>query len=230
MKFINIIAEGSSEEAFVNDVLVHHFAFMNKFVSVRKIETGWDRLNKKPAKGGFGRIPKYIKFRNDVLNWIQSDKGKPDTWYTTFVDLYAFPKDSHSPYTLQLQAMEDPYQKIMALEAAIAQDINHPYFIPYVQLHEFEALLMVEPDRLLGMYPDSGTGVARLKRDIQSMKPEEINESPNSAPSKRIIQHLPDYEGQKAQVGPLVAADIGLHLLRQHCPHFNAWITALENL
>ena len=94
MKYINIIAEGSSEEAFVNDVLVHHFAQMNKFVSVRKIETGWDRINNKPAKGG---LLKYIKLRNDILRWIQSDRGKQDTWYTTFVDLYAFPKDSLGP-------------------------------------------------------------------------------------------------------------------------------------
>lgn len=227
MKYINIIAEGSSEEAFVNDVLVHHFAQMNKFVSVRKIETGWDRINNKPAKGG---LLKYIKLRNDILRWIQSDRGKQDTWYTTFVDLYAFPKDSLSPYTPQLQTIVNPYQKITALEAAIAQDINHPNFIPYVQLHEFEALLMVEPDRLLGMYPDGQTGITRLKRDINGMNPEEINESPQTAPSKRIIQHLPDYEGQKAQVGPMVAQDIGLNLLRQKCPHFNEWITALENL
>lgn len=227
MKYINIIAEGSSEEVFVNDVLVKHFAPMNKFVSVRKIETGWDRINNKPAKGG---LLKYIKLRNDILRWIQSDRGKANTWYTTFVDLYAFPKDAQSPYTSQLQAITDPYQKIAALEEVIDQDINHPNFIPYVQLHEFEAFLMVEPDRLLGMYPDGQTGINRLKRDIQGMNPEEINETPQTAPSKRIIQYLPDYEGQKAQVGPMVAEEIGLNLLRQRCPHFNDWITHLENL
>jgi hypothetical protein len=116
MKFINIVVEGSSEETFVNDVLVGHFAQMNKFVSARKIETGWDKLNKKPAKGGFGRIPKYSKFRNDIINWIQSDRGKANTWYTTFVDLYAFPKDSESPYTIQIQNLTDYYQKISSLE------------------------------------------------------------------------------------------------------------------
>ncbi len=230
MKHINIIAEGSSEEAFVNDVLVHHFAPMNKFVSVRKIETGWDRLNKKPAKGGFGRIPKYIKFRNDIINWIQSDRGMANTWYTTFVDLYAFPKDSLSPYTQQIQRIPDNYQRVAALETAIAQDINQPNFIPYVQLHEFEAFLLVDPDKLLTMYPDSQNGIKKLKQDVTGMNPEEINESPQKAPSKRIIQHLPDYEVQKAQVGPMVAENIGLHLLRQHCPHFNDWITQLEHL
>jgi hypothetical protein len=230
MKYINIIAEGSSEEVFVNDVLIKHFSVMNKFVSVRKIETGWDRLNNKPAKGGFGSIPRYKKFRNDILNWIQSDRGKENTWYTTFVDLYAFPKDALSPYTLQIQQITTPYTKILALETTIAQDINHPTFIPYVQLHEFEAFLLVDPDRLLAMYPDEKTSITRLKKDINGMNPEEINESPHTAPSKRIIQHLPVYEGQKAQVGPLIAEDIGLNLLREKCPHFDEWITKLENI
>ena len=227
MKYINIIAEGSTEETYVNDVLVNHFAQLHKYIAVRKIETGWDRIQSKPAKGG---LLKYIKLRNDILRWIQSDRGKPDTWYTTFVDLYAFPKDPQSPYTPKIQAIADPYQKIKALEAAIAQDINHPTFIPYVQLHEFEAFLMVEPGRLRTMYPEADKVITRMERDNQGMKPEEINESPQTAPSKRIIQFLPDYEGQKAQVGPLVAEDIGLHLLRENCPHFDAWISRLENL
>ena len=130
MKYINIIAEGSSEEAFVNDVLVHHFAPMNKFVSVRRIETGWDRINNKPAKGGFGRFQQYTKFRNDILNWINSDRGRPDTWYTTFVDLYAFPKDSLSPYTPQLQDIVNPYQKNYSTRGGHCPEYQPPQFYP----------------------------------------------------------------------------------------------------
>ena len=227
MKNLNIIVEGSSEENFVNDVLVKHFAVLNIFVSARKIKTGWDRVNNKPAKGG---LFKYIKLKNDILRWIQSDNGRANTFYTSFIDLYAFPGDSESPYTEQIQSIADPYQKISALEAAIKQDINHPTFIPYVQLHEFEAFLLVEPDRLLTMYPDSYNGISRLKREIIGMNPEEINDSPQTSPSKRIIHHLPDYEGQKAQVGPLVAEEIGLNLLRERCRHFDEWISKLETI
>jgi len=227
MKNLQIVVEGSSEETFVNDVMVRHFAPFNIFVSARKIRTGWDRMNSKPAKGG---LLKYIKFRNDVLRWIESDKGRANTIYTSFIDLYAFPKDAQSPYTTQIQNITDPYQRIAALEVAIAQDINHPNFIPYVQLHEFEALLLVDPDKLITMFPDEQTGINRLKKNIANLKPEEINESQQSAPSKRIIQYLPNYESQKAQVGPLVAEDIGLTMLRNHCPHFNDWITRLENI
>jgi hypothetical protein len=227
MKNLQIIVEGSSEETFVNDVMLRHFSFFNIFVSARKIRTGWDRINNKPAKGG---LLKYIQFRNDVLRWIESDKERPNTFYTSFIDLYAFPKDNQSPYTNQIQNIPDPYQRIAALEVAIAQDINHLNFIPYVQLHEFEALLLVDPDKLITMFPDEQNGINRLKKNIANLKPEEINETAQSAPSKRINQYLPNYERQKAQVGPLVAEDIGLTMLRNHCPHFNDWITRLEKI
>jgi Domain of unknown function (DUF4276) len=227
MKYINIIVEGNTEEAFVNDILVQHFAPSQKYISVRRIKSGWNKEYNKPAKGGLGR---YIKFRNDVLRWIESDRNRENTFYTSFVDLYAFPKDAESPYTSQIQAIADPYQRIAALENAIAQNINHKNFIPYVQLHEFEAFLLVDPDRLITMYPDAKSSINNLKKDIGTTQPEEVNESPQTAPSKRIIKHLPEYKGQKAQVGPLVAEDIGIDVLRRKCPHFNGWIEKLENL
>lgn len=227
MKFINFIVEGSTEETFVNDVLVDHFAALNIFVSTRKIRTGWDRINNKPSKGG---LLKYIKFRNDILRWIKSDRNQPKFWYTSMVDLYAFPKDDLSPYKSAIQSISNPYHKVMSLEKAIGIDINYPQFIPYVQLHEFEAFLLVDPDRLLGMYPNKPSGISRLKKDIGNLNPEEINESQQTAPSKRISKYLPDYEDQKAQVGPLVAEDIGLSKLREKCPHFNEWISKLENI
>jgi hypothetical protein len=227
MKNLQIIVEGSSEETFVNDVMVKHFAALNIFISTRKIRSGWDRINNKPAKGG---LSKYIKFKNEILRWIESDRGRADTFYSSFIDLYAFPKDSQSPYSTQIQNIPNPYQKIKTLEAAIALNINHPNFIPYVQLHEFEALLLVDPDKLIAMFTDEQVRINRLKRNISNLKPEEINDSPQTAPSKRIIQYLPNYEGQKAQVGPLVAEEIGLSILRNNCPHFNDWITKLENL
>lgn len=227
MKFLNIVVEGSTEETFVKDVLSKHFAQFEIFASPRKIKTGWDKKYNKPAKGG---LLKYVKFRNDVLRWIESDRNRPNTWYSSMLDLYAFPKDDQSPYSQAIQQLTNPFDKIRALEKAIKSDINHPNFIPYVQLHEFEAFIMVDPDRLATMYPESNNAINRLKKDIGATEPEEINESPHSAPSKRIIKYLPDYEGQKAQVGPLVAEDIGLTKLRSKCKHFNEWITNIERI
>lgn len=53
MRFLNIVVEGSSEEAFVNDVLVNHFTTLEIYISTRKIKSGWDKQNQIPQKGGF---------------------------------------------------------------------------------------------------------------------------------------------------------------------------------
>lgn len=97
-------------------------------------------------------------------------------------------------------------------------------------MHEFEAFLLVDPDKLLGMFPDSALALEKLKKNIGNTAPEEVNDSIHTAPSKRIVKYFPDYKGQKAQVGPMVAEDIGISKLRTNCPHFNDWITRLEQL
>lgn len=227
MIYLNIISEGSTEEAFINNVLRSYFAPMGIYVYTRKILTGWNKLDRRPAKGG---LLKYAQFKKDIYRWIESDRGKVNTYYTSMVDLYQFPRDEESPYKREIQQISNPFLKVKALEEAIGKDIDHPHFIPYVQLHEFEALLLADPERLVSLYPDKKTAVDRLQREILGMHPEEINEKPSSAPSKRIIKYIPEYEGQKAQVAPLVVEDIGLLRLRERCSHFNDWITKLEGL
>ena len=225
MKYLNFIVEGTTEEVFVNEILSKYLFNYGIVVSVRKIRTGWDNFNNKPAKGG---LISYLKLKNDIKNWIISEKNRQMTWYTTMVDLYAFPKDNLSPFSLDIQGTSDPYQKISKLEDALKNDINHSSFIPYVQLHEFETFLLVAPERLMVMYPNEKRKIELLKKEIGNIPPELINESLHSAPSKRIIKYIPNYEFEKAQVGPLIAEDIGLERIRNSCPHFNQWLKRLE--
>ncbi|MCU0798023.1 MAG: DUF4276 family protein, partial [Akkermansiaceae bacterium] len=69
-----------------------------------------------------------------------------------------------------------------------------------------------------------------LQNEVAHLLPEEINDGPHTAPSKRIIRHLPLYERSKVRVGAVAAAAIGLPTLRAKCPHFDHWITRLECL
>jgi hypothetical protein len=56
--------------------------------------------------------------------------------------------------------------------------------------------------------------------------PEDINERPESAPSKQIEALFPAYK--KTLHGPMAAARIGLDRIRAECPHFSSWIDHLE--
>ncbi len=146
-----------------------------------------------------------------------------DSWFTTMVDLYRLPSDF--PGVTQSRGIVDPVNKAEFLEERFSSDLNHPRFVPYVQLHEFEALLFSDPQCFLIAFPSMGTEVADLgaiRRQFQT--PEHIDEG--DPPSKRIGKFLPEYV--KPVSGPLIAKHIGLAKLRAECRHFNQWLERLE--
>ena len=57
-------------------------------------------------------------------------------------------------------------------------------FIPYIEMHEFEALLFSDADILA---EKTGINIVEIKKVIEAYdNPEEINEDPEKAPSKRL--------------------------------------------
>ena len=124
-----------------------------------------------------------------------------------------------------------PGARVEFLEAAFAEDVGDRRFIPYIQLHEFEACLFSEPERFRQYYPAGEKSISVLRTIAdQHQTPELIDDGEQTAPSKRIISEFPDYEDAKTVVGPQVAESIGLSVIRQKCPHFNSWLSKLEGL
>jgi hypothetical protein len=56
------------------------------------------------------------------------------------------------------------------------------------------------------------------------------NEGYETAPSKRIINEIPEYQDNKVLIGPAVANAIGLPVLREQCAHFDEWMSRIESL
>jgi hypothetical protein len=99
-------------------------------------------------------------------------------------------------------------------------------FVPFVVMHEFEGLLFSDCAGL-----SRGIGRPHLAADLQKVRdqflsPEDIDDSPLTAPSKRLLSPLPGYE--KPLLGNLAALEIGLARIRQECRHFDEWVTRLE--
>ena len=217
---LNITAEGFSEERFVTDMLRPHLLDFGVYAEVRKVLT-----NRKLRKRG--GIVGYIKFRNDVSQWFREC---PDVYHTTLIDLYGLSNDfpGHGT-TAHLQ----PYERIKEMERLLKEDLAFPKFIPYIQLHEYESLLFsdtVEMQKWLGLYnkieDDCFSKIKNAKP--ASGNPELINESPETAPSKRILNLCDAYD--KVDDGILILKEIGLKKLRNQCVHFNEWLTQLEGL
>jgi hypothetical protein len=223
---LHFVVEGQTEETYVNRVLKPHLADFGVWADARCVETG-----RKRGLIGRGGMCEYRKLRNDLVRWMKQD-DHPEVFFTTMIDLYGLDRlEDEFPEGEEAARIPDPYQKVAAMETALKADIDHPRFIPYLQLHEFEALLLASPGHLLAEFVGHDREIAAIESMANGFaSPELINEGRQTAPSKRIISELPQYEGMKTSAGPLVAEKIGLETLRTKCRHFADWLSRLETL
>jgi hypothetical protein len=143
------------------------------------------------------------------------------------LDLYALPRDF--PGFTTKEQTRDPYQRVARIEQAMGEALSHQSFIPYLQLHEFEALLLADPQQIAREYPGRADAVGALVTEVAAFKgPEWVDDGETTAPSKRIAAAVPEYD--KVLAGPLIAIRIGLPRLRDGCPHFAEWLGKLEAL
>ena len=90
---------------------------------------------------------------------------------------------------------------------------------------------MSDPKQLDTQFENRDDGIARLVTMVsQFPSPEHINDNANTAPSKRIIREIPEYQDSKVSAGPIVAEKIELSTLRSKCSHFAGWLDKLESL
>ena len=75
-------------------------------------------------------------------------------------DLYALPNDF--PKFEEAKKCADVYRKVEVLEEAFKEDIGDYRFLPYIQLHEFEALILSKPEELLYEYFEYEDEVKKL--------------------------------------------------------------------
>jgi hypothetical protein len=171
----------------------------------------------------------YVPMKNDILRFLAQEKGG-DVFFTTMIDLYAIHGDF--PGLAEAEKVRHmPEKRVEALERTFSKDICDGRFVPYIQLHEYEAYLFSDPTQFRHYYNHNERQIAALKAIADKhTTPELIDDEPHSAPSKRIIAELPDYEDAKSAVGPQVAELIGLDVIRSKCPHFAAWLSRLERL
>jgi hypothetical protein len=220
---LNIIAEGPTEENFVSRILTDHLGYFNISTSVHCVTT--DEESK--TRGG---IVKYEKLKREIIGRLNHDR-KPEARFTTMIDLYRLPEDF--PRFEEAQQKSDPYEKVAFLETGLLNDIKDPRFMPYIQLHEFEALLLTDPTKFSGFFVEQEyeKNIEKLVAMTQGFDgPELINDGAETAPSKRIEKVIPGYKKVKKDAGTLIAQGIGLEKIREKCHHFNEWLSKLETL
>lgn len=220
--------EGQTEESFVNEVLAGHlYARGYAQVSARIVGNARQR-NRRGGIRGWDSVSK------DIVRHLNEDRG---CIATTMVDYYALPQSGAGAWPGRAEAGAQPFAiKAATVESALQQDIAEAMgadfdpqrFVPFVVMHEFEGLLFSDCQAFADGVGDSGLAASLQAIRDQFTTPEEINDSPQTAPSKRVEALIPGY--QKPLLGTLAALEIGLDKMRLACPHFRDWLTRLETL
>ncbi len=212
MKRLIIIVEGYTEEEFVNSVLV---PYLNKF-GIYAI----DCFKIKHSKGG---LSKYEHLKKDLLNCV----NESNSVVTTFVDYYALPRDFPN-YQIAHSTFTNKQQILVNIENGIKSDISNSLsrevdnLIPYIQLHEFEALVFACSEGLKKFYKPSKINSEELTKTLRDYpNPEDINNSPNTAPSKRLKRIAKGYD--KVIDGVNIISEIGIEIILEKCPRFKSW-------
>ena len=217
--------EGQTEETFVKEVL-RPYLYNCGYESVSARIVGNAR-----QRGG---IRSWSSVRDGILNHLKEDSGSV---ITTMVDYYGLPQTSGKAWPGRAEAGALAFeQRARSVENALLTDVCHNMgrnfdagrFIPFVVMHEFEGLLFSDCNLFAkGIEKPDLAPKFQAIRD-QFSTPEEINDSPTTAPSKRVQQLVPGYE--KPFLGTLAVIEIGLEKIRRECPHFRSWIECLESL
>lgn len=221
-----IHVEGQTEETTVNEVLMGHL-LKQGFEYVAPTLIG----NPRKTRGG---IVGWNVAKREIIRHLKESSSR---YVTTMVDYYGLPQTGHRAWPGRAAAAQLPYaQKASTVENAMLREIVaemgdsfYPVrFIPFVVMHEFEGLLFSDCVAF-------SRGIERpdLERSFQAIRddfdtPEEIDDSPINAPSKRLERLVPGYE--KPFLGTLAVIEIGLERIRAECQHFNQWIEAMENV
>lgn len=218
MKRLVVIAEGETEESFVNDVLSPYFVSIGMYNAVQCFKT-------KHSNGG---MSKYSYLREDILHTLY----EKDVVVTTMIDLYRLPSDF--PGFREAESMSLHEERVSFLERQIVEDIAERQgqvfdnLLPYIQLHEFEALVFSSVTGVEAIFDKNEYKHLEFKEVIEEFpNPEDINNGADTAPSVRLKKLIPGYD--KVLFGIGIIKEAGMEVLLSKCPHFRSWITKIKD-
>jgi hypothetical protein len=216
MKRIIIICEGETEQEFCKKTLSSHFLAKQIYVHAPLI---------KKSNGG---IVKWTELKKQIENHL---KKEPTAHVSMFIDYYGLYQKYNFPGWDESLSIVDKNERLTFLEQKMKEDIDSQLrhrFIPYMQLHEFESLLFNEINIFRQQFTQNEIVDEQLLQEtFQTFQnnPEMINNSPETAPSKRLEKIIRGYN--KVVYGNIIVETIGLQNIINKCPRFNAWITKI---
>ena len=214
MKTVYIYCEGQTEEAFINEVLYPYF--MNIGIYVIPIICTTKRTKIAKFKGG---VSDYSKIKTELRILCKEHRN---SLVTTMFDYYGMPDNTPGIGNNE----PDIFKHISYIEDEITKDIEMPNLFFGLNLHEFEGLLFSNPASF------SVVADKNIVNELDNIRnsfdtPEHINNSLETAPSKRLEALIPNYP--KVKNGAIVSKEIGIDKILKECRHFAHWIEKIKS-
>lgn len=214
-----MLVEGQSEESFVKRTLTPHLAQYGVYVQP-PIVLWTKRL---PSGGGFrGGVSSW----NQILKSLRPLTRDSNAWVTTLLDFYGLPEDF--PGLQDALGVGTAHEKVAALQARFAAELNHQRFIPFLALHEFETWLFSAPNEVAEHFGSPHLATELDAAIEEAGGAELINHGAETHPKARLRNLVEQYK--ETSDGPALLGKIGIERVRSACPHFNGWLSRLEAL
>lgn len=215
MRRLVIVCEGETEQAFCREVLA---AYLTELAIEAPL-----------IKKSGGGIVAWASIRKQIKMHLREG----NCFVTTFFDFYGIEVNHEFPHWAEAQQLKDKYEQIKLIEAGMRDAIDanmRNRFIPYLQLHEFEALLFSNQDAMFNAIPTIDESKRILLEEIfkNFPNPELINKQREASPSHRLLSLIIGYD--KIIYGTILAEAIGIDAMLASCPHFSEWIKKLKEL
>ncbi|MFB9932239.1 DUF4276 family protein [Amycolatopsis halotolerans] len=212
---LHLLVEGQSELTVAQELLVDHLR-----------EAGWATVTVSVVRTQTSSVT----HRGGVSSWAKIHREiqyllgqKSLTALTTIFDFYGFPADA--PGVSDLPAGPAGRQ-VEHVEREIAAAVPDRRFLPHLVLHELESWVFAAAEQLSELRGEPHLA-EQLRADCDAAGgPELVNGGAKTAPSKRLLRYCAGY--QKVIEGPLAIAELGVAGLKSRCPHFDAWLSKLE--
>jgi hypothetical protein len=206
-----VVSEGLTETSFVRDVLTPH------------LERQWPERLAVHAPNLRGHCS-YAEVKKLIRALFANPGG--EVLVTTMLDVFNLAADF--PGRSACDGYDDPWKRVEEQERFFSEDVQDRRLIPYLQLHEFEALILTDARCLAKYYPNRRSDLIKLAKSVKKKfkSPEEVNR--RTPPSWRIRTVVPEY--QKPLFGISAFTDLGMEKVRAACKHFDSWLKKLEGL
>lgn len=217
---VTVIVEGRTEQIFVESLLGPYLGTKNIFIRATQV-------TKPGQKGGDVQFSRVLR---DIGKFL---KQRSNLYITTMVDYYGV-RDWPGLENTSTNLSSLEIEKIVSSATVKAVENEFPEynvatrFVPYMAMHEFEALLFCDPAILSASLGVPKPKIIKILQRFSS--PEDINNSIKTAPSKRLDNLSENGLFAKTTMGIDIARKIGIVSMRRKAPIFDAWLRRLESL